>query len=993
MVRLYGQHRDGQALELPPPRHAFWDWVQHLDLHRAALYGNADRWLAAEAPVPTPIDPDDLEGRGRTLWLGFSRHETQRLLRDLVDRMHAPFHHILLAGFATLLGRDEGARERVIDVESHGRISLDERIDVSRVVGWHTSTYPLRFETDGDIATTLAALLAAAQRVPDLGMAYGLREQQAGTVPARPSAAACFNYLGDFRFAHDERFPLALSRYDIGRARGERNHRGHALKLTARVVEGHLVVDLSIAGTANGDRMSTLLRELKGGLLGLLGDSAGTTTIVAEPGTRSGLIGYVPRQLALEPAEDAPARRDYRRVLLTGATGFVGVHVLQALLEQSAAHVVCLVRRRDGRTAEARLREVFDDHFPEAGLSRHEGRWSVQAGDAAAPNFGLDAVAFEQLAVSIDAIYHLAADTRLFGPEEDFRRHNVLPVQACIALAQHKRPKDLHHVSTLAVCGVNAKAEPVVFSEDSADIGQEFQNHYESTKALAEGLVRQFDAAGSRGFIYRLGNVSGHSRTGRFQRNTKDNRLVQFLAACAKLGRLPRSLGEPVVLSPVDQVAAGLVAISLDGRSGGGTYHVDAAEATSMQALFDALGIAFERTDHADFLALFNASRCTRDAELALGHFWAARRPRNVRFNHERTLRTLQRLGHAFTPTDGAWLARFVRSLMQAGAIPTPPVADSPAPTPSHSRRSPMQTLNPSFVLKSDDIAHYRDTGFVRLKQFFADGYIAYLREKVRAELKVPTDRYQKGFDKLGYDLCEGDPGVYALLENPHFREIMKALTGKKLFFTQGVGFELKKNVSRGFAWHIESQSFGFHRTEDYATTLWAPLDPVDTRGQRGGMRYVPTNIISGEYMYSHVDPAVFRCIQERIDAGGIAFEDYVALRDGPLNSDGMCRLLEFFAVEDDFATGDVLLFDKFVMHKSVKLEDGPMESRDAFSFRFIDEDSRYDHHRAHMIEIPRDYFKYPGPTRFHLEICKQDGERIVDSPFFHDRERRRLSA
>ncbi|MBA3486523.1 MAG: SDR family oxidoreductase, partial [Lysobacter sp.] len=575
-------------------------------------------------------------------------------------------------------------------------------------------------------------------------------------------------------------------------------------------------------------------------------------------------------------------------------------------------------------------------------------------------------------------------------------------------------PKDLHYVSTLAVCGVNAKAEAVEFAEDSMNIGQEFQNHYESTKYLAEGLVKRFDADGPRGFIYRLGNVSGHSRTGRFQRNAKDNRLVQFLAACAKLGRLPRALGEAVVLSPVDEVAAGLVAISLDGLSAGGTYHVDGTQPTSMGTLFDALGglgIAFEQTGHADYLSLFNAVRDTQDAELALGHFWATRRPRNVVYSHERTQRTLQRLGRSFSPTDSTWLSRFVQSLAEAGAFPSAATqclsSRNPArkfnmntPNPSIVRRQDdnparkfnMDTLNPSFVLSQDDITRYRETGFVLLKQFFTGDYIDYLRGKVRAELENPTDHYQKGFDKLGYDLCEGDAGVYSLLENQRFREIMKALSGKKLFFTQGVGFGMKKNVSKGFDWHIESQSFGFHRTEDYATTIWAPLDPINTRSQRGGMRYVPTNIISGEYMYSHVDPAVFRCIQERIDAGGIAFDDYVALRDGPLNSEGMNRLLEFFAVEDDFATGDILLFDKFVMHKSVKLEDGPMESRDAFSFRFIDEDSRYDHHRAHMIEIPRNYFNYPGPTKFHLDICKEDGELIIDSPFFHDRERRRLS-
>jgi thioester reductase-like protein len=207
-------------------------------------------------------------------------------------------------------------------------------------------------------------------------------------------------------------------------------------------------------------------------------------------------------------------------------------------------------------------------------------------------------------------------------------------------------------------------------------VGQEFQNHYEATKYQAEGLVRRFEAAGCRGFIYRSGNVSGHSRTGRFQRNARDNRLVQFLAACAKLGQLPRALGEPVVLSPIDEVAAGIVAISLDGASAGGVYHVDSMQPIGMDRLFGALrsvGIRLEASPQPDFLSLFSAARDTKDADLALGYFWATRKPRNVRYNHERTHQVLQRLGHGFRTLDDAWLTRFVQSLADAGVFASGP--------------------------------------------------------------------------------------------------------------------------------------------------------------------------------------------------------------------------------------------------------------------------------------------------------------------------------
>jgi hypothetical protein len=312
----------------------------------------------------------------------------------------------------------------------------------------------------------------------------------------------------------------------------------------------------------------------------------------------------------------------------------------------------------------------------------------------------------------------------------------------------------------------------------------------------------------------------------------------------------------------------------------------------------------------------------------------------------------------------------------------------------THRQEFLMQTINPSFVLDAKDIDYYQEAGFVVLRNYLSQDMVLYLREKVREQLKVPTDNYQKGFSRLGYDLCDGDENIYALLREPAFRSMMSRMSGgKRLFFTQGVGFEMKKLHSKGFEWHIESQSFGFHRTEDYATTIWIPLHRIDTKGQRGGMRYVPKNIISGEYMYSHVDPAVFRCMEELIAGDGISFDDYKALRDGPLNSSGMNTLLEYFAVEDDYELGDILLIDKYVIHRSVMLDDGELETRDAFSLRFICETSRYDYHRAHMIEIPRNYYGYPGPTKFHLDICKQDGELIVDSPFFHDREARYVVA
>ena len=75
-----------------------------------------------------------------------------------------------------------------------------------------------------------------------------------------------------------------------------------------------------------------------------------------------------------------------------------------------------------------------------------------------------------------------------------------------------------------------------------------------------------------------------------------------------------------------------------------------------------------------------------------------------------------------------------------------------------------METLNQNFRLTDEHIADYQRTGFVLLKQFFSSDMIEYLRKRVNDELETPTDHYQKGFDKLRYDLCNNDEVIFELL-------------------------------------------------------------------------------------------------------------------------------------------------------------------------------------------------------------------------------------
>ncbi|MDO6704951.1 phytanoyl-CoA dioxygenase family protein [Photobacterium sp. 1_MG-2023] len=297
-----------------------------------------------------------------------------------------------------------------------------------------------------------------------------------------------------------------------------------------------------------------------------------------------------------------------------------------------------------------------------------------------------------------------------------------------------------------------------------------------------------------------------------------------------------------------------------------------------------------------------------------------------------------------------------------------------------------MELINKNFIVTDSDVKKFQKEGFLLLKGIYSQEFVETIKAKIDSDITAPSDKYQAGFSRIAFDLFEGDETISSLMTEKKFREIMNKLSGKELLYTQGLGFELKKNDSKGFPWHIGTQSFGYQRAEDFGCTIWTPLVSIDNTKQQGGMAYVPKSKISGEFLYDDVDPVVFEMTQKKIEANEeISLEEFVHLRDGPLNDEAMKKILDFYAVQDDFELGDALIFDKHVIHRSVFLKDGEIEARAAFVMRFVCSESKYDKKRALNLEIPRKHFNYKGPTRFHLDVCDEENDLIKNSKLFKD--------
>ncbi|HEX6239253.1 MAG TPA: thioester reductase domain-containing protein, partial [Polyangiales bacterium] len=266
------------------------------------------------------------------------------------------------------------------------------------------------------------------------------------------------------------------------------------------------------------------------------------------------------------PWVDPPPLAAPRRILLTGATGFLGSQMLFDLLRRSDAHVVCLVRAKDDAAARDRLiHELEKRDLPWS--AELERRVSVLAGDIQQPQLGWDAHRWHAQAQEIDSVVHVAAAVDFLRGYQSLRRSNVLGALTMAEFASSVRVKPLHHVSTISVfdeLGIRSMGE----DDPPAHVDRLFAG-YEKTKWAAEAVLRRARDRGLRVSFYRPGGIGGHTVTGVY--NPQDL-SSGFMAAWQALRALPEF--RTMHVAPVDWVSRICCELVLDPESWGYNYNL-----------------------------------------------------------------------------------------------------------------------------------------------------------------------------------------------------------------------------------------------------------------------------------------------------------------------------------------------------------------------------------------------------------------------------------
>lgn len=270
-------------------------------------------------------------------------------------------------------------------------------------------------------------------------------------------------------------------------------------------------------------------------------------------------------------------------ILLTGVTGFLGIHILDEFLKKENGKIYVIIRKDPGQTINDKLTNKLHYYFNEKYDKYVNNRIITLEGDISKSGFGLNQEELFKLGNSVDLIINSAAKVSHYGNYQEFYNTNVKSVEKIIDFANAFKKK-IFHISTLSVSGNSLVDEYYVeqkinkeidFCEDNFYIGQSFENVYIRSKFEAEKRILDAIQKGTDAYILRVGNLMPRREDGKFQENISENAYITRLKTFIKIGYLPQYLKDGYLeFTPIDSTAQAIMSIVKHTNTQNRIYHV-----------------------------------------------------------------------------------------------------------------------------------------------------------------------------------------------------------------------------------------------------------------------------------------------------------------------------------------------------------------------------------------------------------------------------------
>ncbi len=376
------------------------------------------------------------------------------------------------------------------------------------------------------------------------------------------------------------------------------------------------------------------------------------------------------------------------RLLLTGVTGFLGSFLLADLLQQTSAHIYCLVRASTTEQAQQRVQGALQA----TGLwqSNYSSRITALKGDLAQPLLGLSSEQFGELTEIVEVIYHNGAQVNTLYPYSELKAANVSGTKQILRLASHGRIKPLHYISTLSVFSrtEHVQGKPIREQEAIDDHARYLAGGYAQSKWVAEKLVTIARSRGLPVVIYRPGRITGHSQTGAWR---TDDLLCRMIKGCIQLGSVPTLIAdEQLELTPVDYVSQAIVAISRRKASLGQAFHLFNPNTISIRELVaatNAFGYPVQQMPYDVWVnELEHLAEGDTDNVLAplaplfpkVGHERQQAQVPKRALDRRNAVNALAGTPISCPPADSKLISTYLSYLVQSGFVPSPQAMTTP---------------------------------------------------------------------------------------------------------------------------------------------------------------------------------------------------------------------------------------------------------------------------------------------------------------------------
>ena len=253
----YEKVMKGQELSLPKKTHSFKTWANEIVEYSKSskLLQEIDYWKKIEntkvAFLPSyNLEFENVRNKVNTEELGLSKEYTDNLLKNVRTAYNTEINDILLAALGSAIKDWTGENNILISLEGHGREEIIKKINITRTVGWFTSTFPviLNCENHTDTGNFIKSIKDDIRRIPNRGIGYDILkyitpDENKHELEFKLNPQISFNYLGQTNTDIKEG-SIKSSWISSGESISNKNHKLYDLNLCAIVVQDSLNIQI-----------------------------------------------------------------------------------------------------------------------------------------------------------------------------------------------------------------------------------------------------------------------------------------------------------------------------------------------------------------------------------------------------------------------------------------------------------------------------------------------------------------------------------------------------------------------------------------------------------------------------------------------------------------------------------------------------------------------------------------------------------------------------